>query len=205
MVVKEGELLFAPKGSTYSSTVLTEGATYTAIHFEADFAEEPKMATYTLENFPEAEIMANSFSDMWNFGSQADRYTCLSMLYNLLSYLSIVENTQSHTSGSKHLIAPAIDYLKKHIYDNTLKIDHLPGMCGISDTYFRKLFREQYGMTPQSYVLSKRLSHAHAIIRSGDFNTIGEVATIVGFNDPLYFSKAFKKAYGMSPTDVNTM
>lgn len=203
MVAKEGELFFAPRGSTYNTTVLTEDAVYTAIHFEADFAEEPKPAVYTLENFPEAEIMANNFSDMWNLGSQADRYTCLSLLYSLLSYLSAVEHARSSASSQKLLIKPAVDHLKRHIYDSTLTVDRLHRLCGISDTYFRKIFRAQFGLTPQEYILSKRLSHAHAIIRSGDFNTIGEVAAAIGFHDSLYFSKVFKKTYGVSPSDIN--
>jgi AraC-like DNA-binding protein len=55
-------------------------------------------------------------------------------------------------------------------------------------------------VTPQEYILSKRLFHARSIIAGGDFDTVAEVAFSVGFTDPLYFSKAYKKAYGISPS-----
>ena len=58
-------------------------------------------------------------------------------------------------------------------------------------------------MSPKEYVLSKRISHAKSIIESGDFDTVKKVAAMVGYNDPLYFSKAFKKIYGFSPSDLN--
>ena len=52
--------------------------------------------------------------------------------------------------------------------------------------------------------MSSRMYHAKQMIDSGDFNTIKEVAQTVGYNDPLYFSKVFKKIYGLSPSDMNS-
>ena len=75
--------------------------------------------------------------------------------------------------------------------------------CGISNTYFRKLFVLKYGAKPTDYIISKRIGHARAIILSGDFETIEEVAHSVGYSDPLYFGKVFKKFYGVSPSELN--
>ena len=86
-----------------------------------------------------------------------------------------------------------------------LKCEKLHRLCGISNTYFRKIFESRYGATPQSYVNSKRLSHAMSIISEGDYTTIAEVAEAVGFNDPLYFSKLFKKTHGISPKEYRTL
>lgn len=58
-------------------------------------------------------------------------------------------------------------------------------------------------MSPKEYVVTQRISHARFIIESGDFDSIAEVAQLVGYNDPLYFSKAFKKLYGISPSSFN--
>ena len=138
---------------------------------------------------------------MYKFVTQADRYRCLSLLYSLLSHLSSEEN--AHYDEEKFsIIAPAVAYLKKHVYDSSLKVDTLYHLCGISGTYFRKIFALRFGKTPQQYILSTRLSHAKSIIASGDFDTITEVALSVGFRDPLYFSKAYKKEYGVSPSEA---
>jgi AraC-like DNA-binding protein len=125
----------------------------------------------------------------------------MSLFYSLLAYLVGQEKEER---GNRHgdVIAPAVEYLKKHIYDPTLKIEKLHRLCGVSDTYFRKLFILKYGISPKNYVASKRLDHAKAMITSGDYNSVGEVALAVGFNDPLYFSKAFKRKYGISPTEA---
>ena len=54
-------------------------------------------------------------------------------------------------------------------------------------------------MSPQKYIQNMRLSQAKPIIDNGDFDTISELAFSTGYNDPLYFSRAFKKKYGVSP------
>ena len=201
IIAKEGQLMFVPKGSTYSHKILTETASYTGIHFEADFFQEPKPACYDLDGFFEADYMASHLADMWNLGTQAEKYRCISLVYELLAYLSSVEH--ANAKEKFEIIEPALAYLKEHIYDTELKIDKLHRLCGISGTYFRQIFAQRFGTTPKNYIIAKRVSHAKAIISSGDFHTIGEVAEAVGFSDPLYFSKVFRKRYGASPSGVN--
>ena len=60
-------------------------------------------------------------------------------------------------------------------------------------------------MSPQEYVLNKRITHSKSIIESGDYDSIKELAESVGYSDPLYFSKAFKKAFGLSPMAYKEM
>lgn len=202
IVVNEGELMFMPKGSTYEGRALSENARYFSIHFDADFLATPTSRRYSLEKFHEAEFITSSISDMWNFGTQAEKYRCISLFYSLLSYLSSEEST-SYDKSKFNIIAPAVEYLKKHMYDCELRVERLPRLCGISGTYFRQIFISKYGVPPRKYILAKRLSHAKSIIAGGDFDTIAEVALSVGFADPLYFSKAYKAAYGTSPTEVS--
>jgi len=202
IVAEQGDIMFIPKGTGYEVLALSEDPAYMAIHFEGDCLGQPEPERYCLENFPEGEYLINCFPDLWNFGSQAERYQCLSLFFGLLSYLSHLDNVGQSENGKYALIDPAVTYLKEHIYDCTLKTDRLHRLCGISGTYFREIFTARFGMNPHSYILSKRLSHAMSIIRSGDFYTIGEVAGAAGFSDPLYFSKVFKKTYGMAPSKL---
>lgn len=200
IISNTGELVFVPKGSSYEAWMLSENTGYTAIHFDGNFKSPPEPISCSLDKFYDAEYMSSNISDMWNFGNSAEQYKCISLFYGLLSYLAIEEGAKT----DKHaytVITPALDYLKKHIYDPSLKVDKLPRLCGISGTYFRQLFESIYATTPHRYILAKRLSHAKSIIAGGDYDTIAEVALLVGFNDPLYFSKVYKKAYGVSPSD----
>lgn len=199
LTVNEGELIFLPKGTTYE--YITEGESlYTSINFAGEIGiRKPKV--YPLTGFYRLDYISNNFSDLWNFGFSYDKYKCFSMFYDLVSFVLNIENAEYSNKKKFEIIEPAVNYLKEHIYDCELKTEKLHRLCGVSDTYFRKIFISRFGISPQNYIISKRLIHAKSIIDSGDYDTIGEVAESVGYNDPLYFGKAFKKMYGYSPSE----
>ena len=200
--LKAGEVIYLPEGASYEYKSSNDGGLYTSINFHAT-VESPQPAVYPLSDFYGADFIFESFADLWRFGIDADRYKCLSVFYDFLSYLSRIERQNSLDKTRHQIIEPAIEYLKEHIFDPCLKIENLHRLSCISDTYFRKIFFSRFNMSPKEYVVTQRISHARFIIESGDFDSIAEVAQLVGYNDPLYFSKAFKKLYGISPSSFN--
>ncbi len=196
-----GKILFLPQGASYEMTTLSDTpCTYVSVIFEAEI-EDAVPAVYAFDGFQEADTFESVLADLWKFGSAAEHYQCYSIFYSLLAYIQNLENLTYADKKHFSIIAPAVSYLKKHLYDCDLKIETLPQLCGVSGTYFRKLFRARYAVSPQNYILGKRLSHAKTIIDSGDFDTFSEIAVSVGYTDPLYFSRAFKKKYGVSPSE----
>ena len=199
ILANEGDIMFIPKGTSYEYRILSEDTFYSSINFEADFKDCLRPKCYPFENFYKSDYVSSHFSDMWNLGTWADKYKCISLFYELLSYLSSIENSTYSEKTKYEIIEPAIQYLKNNIYNCSLRVDKLHKLCGISNTYFRQIFVSRFSVTPQEYIVLKRLSHARTIFDSGDYDTVKEVALSVGYNDPLYFSKAYKKAYGKSP------
>ncbi|MBQ1788195.1 MAG: helix-turn-helix transcriptional regulator, partial [Erysipelotrichaceae bacterium] len=73
-----------------------------------------------------------------------------------------------------------------------------------STEYLKRVFKQELGMTPRQYLRERRLENAARIRAIGDENhTISEITRQCGFNDPLYFSKLFKKRYGVSPKNYS--
>ena len=195
-----GEIMFLPKGSSYTFENLSDTACeYISINFSADL-ESPAPALYPFNNFKDADEFLNHLPDMWKFGGKQEHYRCYAIFYNLLSYIETLHKQKYSDINKAGLISPAVSYLKKHLYDPTLTVDTLSSICGISGTYFRKIFQANYSMSPNEYILEKRLSHAKTLIETGEFNSISEVSFSAGYTDPLYFSRAFKKKYGVSPS-----
>lgn len=194
-----GDLIFLPKGSCYD--YVSSNSNYTSINFEADI-EESRADIYSLRDFAGAYSMLAGFSETWNFGNESDRYKCLSDFYSLLSYISRIDHSESEEKESYRIIEPALKYLRGHIFDQNLKVSALHNLCGVSDTYFRRLFLSRFNMTPQKYITLERLSRARLIIESGDYDNLGSVSQSIGFADPLYFSKAFRKYYGFPPSKL---
>ncbi len=68
--------------------------------------------------------------------------------------------------------------------------------------YLRKLFKKEMGITPHQYLCNKRLDTAADWLGSvyNDSGNIADVARLCGFNEPLYFSRMFKKRFGVAPS-----
>ena len=203
ITVRKGEMIFLPQGCSYEFRVVPgEECRYISISFEANLTD-PRPTLYSLEHFPEAAHIFSYISSVWKVGSVPEKYKCLSLFYALLTHVSGIEHMNYAYKKKADLIEPAVTYLKTHIFDCSLKADSLHLLCGISDTYFRKIFATNFGTSPQKYIISKRMAQARSIIDSGDFVSISEVAQSVGYSDPLYFSKSFKMMYGVSPAHMN--
>ena len=203
LILNEGEMIFLPRGCSYEyKKVSDEDAIATIINIDGDFGDMG-VSCYSIKDFYDANYIMYHFADLWNFGAQSQKYHCMSLLYGLLAYVTGQESLKYQEKKKLDLIEPAVIYLQRHIYDDSLKIDELHCLCGISDTYFRKLFIARFGTSPKNYVINKRLALAKSIIDGGEFNTVKALALAVGYNDPLYFGKVFRQHYGVSPADMN--
>ncbi len=67
--------------------------------------------------------------------------------------------------------------------------------------YLCRLFRQEMKVTPHKYLAHLRLQTAADILRSGTGKSVSEVARMCGYQDPLYFSRMFKKKYAVSPRE----
>lgn len=81
-----------------------------------------------------------------------------------------------------------------------LSIQKLAEKSFMSEVYFRKLFKEEFGVSPQKYIVNLRIQHAVGLISAG-YHSLKEVAQLSGYDDYKYFSVEFKKAMGVSPSD----
>lgn len=70
----------------------------------------------------------------------------------------------------------------------------------MSVSYFLKKFKEVTTKSPMQYILGIRISNAVSLLESTDYN-VTEISTIIGYDNPLYFSRIFKKQKGISPSD----
>ena len=203
ITVNEGEMIFLPKESTYKCKVISENESSCIIINMNDNFEKKEPEKYLFYDFHCADYFINNFTDLWNFGDMADKCKCMSYLYDLIFFICNHEKISYSQKKKFYITSPAIDYLKKHIFDTSLKIDELHKLCGVSNTYFRKIFILEFGISPKKYITEKRMLHAKSIIDSGEFNTVKQLALSVGYSDALYFGKVFKKYYGFSPKNIN--
>ncbi|MBQ8391123.1 MAG: helix-turn-helix transcriptional regulator [Clostridia bacterium] len=200
ILLSQGEVLFIPQGESFHvKRVCPEESRYSLINFYADI-KNPVPFLCPLVGGIDYSFLFDEIIKTWIFESDANFYNRLSLFYKLLFSLSSSDERTYYNNEKKQSIEPAIQYLNQHIFDSSLKTEHLHTLCNISDTYFRKIFISVFGVSPKQYIINKRLLQAKNIIDGGEYNTIYEVSEAVGYTDALYFGKLFKKHYGYSPS-----
>jgi AraC-like DNA-binding protein len=81
-----------------------------------------------------------------------------------------------------------------------LRLAELAGVMHLQPTYFSNLFTEHLGQSPVQYIHRRRIERARRQLLQTD-RAVHEIAASVGFEDPFYFSRLFKRLVGYSPSD----
>lgn len=85
-------------------------------------------------------------------------------------------------------------------YNKPICIEEYAESRHVSACWFIRQFKHYTGMPPMQYILSIRIVNAQNLLETTAY-TVSEIAAIVGYDNPLYFSRLFKKQLGMSPTE----
>jgi AraC-like DNA-binding protein len=121
------------------------------------------------------------------------------MLYKILHCAHLISRELSDANTRAYeVLNPAMDCIYANYKSGTISITHLARLCYISETYFRRLFRQAYGVSPIAFIRSLRIDTAASLLESGDFS-VGDAAAAAGFTDTKYFSREFRRAKGVSP------
>jgi YesN/AraC family two-component response regulator len=100
----------------------------------------------------------------------------------------------------QEMMEQLMQYLESHISDQDLKIEDMADAVNLGRTVFYGKIKSIVGMAPFDFLRHIRMQRAEDLISRSQMN-ISEVAYAVGFTDPKYFTKCFKKETGMTPTE----
>ena len=100
-----------------------------------------------------------------------------------------------HTSA---LVKRAVAYFQQY-YSQSFSRRELARAIGVSENYLSQIFRQELGLSPWEFLNRYRIKQAKELLRSTT-DSITAVAARVGFSDPAYFSRVFRKQTGASPS-----
>lgn len=98
-----------------------------------------------------------------------------------------------------HRIERTIDYMRQHL-DEPLRAGTLASVANMSLPHYFALFKRSIGTTPIDYFIKLRMEQARRLLAQTPWS-IKEIASSLGYEDPLYFSRVFKAVTQATPTD----
>jgi AraC-like DNA-binding protein len=103
-------------------------------------------------------------------------------------------------SHSEELVRQVVGYLSTQ-YAEPVTIEGMAETLGYNRAYLSRLFKQRTSLSPVTFLTKLRVDHGRRLLRERPELTVEQIASSVGFQDALYFSKQFRRWYGQSPTD----
>jgi AraC family transcriptional regulator, arabinose operon regulatory protein len=153
--------------------------------------------------FAEALASCRRIAQAHTRGGQAGRLLQEAELRALLARVLLADNATVFSVGDigKHsdgAIRAALTWLERHYADQSPERG-LARRVGLSEGHFRTRFRASIGTNPRAFVLELRLHAARRLLAAGSMG-IKQVATTVGYRDPLLFSRLYRRKWGVAPS-----
>jgi len=196
LLVGKDTVVYFPKGSDYTVRDRIPFECY-AINFQLagdevfePFAVGVKNVNAVLQSFRESQRIWRKKSVGYSSKIKAELY---SIIYQLQS-----ENRIPYAKTS--VIEPAVRYIHSHYDTEEIRVSDLAELCGISQVYLRSLFQKRFATTPVGYIEHLRMSRAEELL-SSQMYAVRDVCFLSGFRDESYFSRRFKKQFGVPPGD----
>jgi AraC-like DNA-binding protein len=122
-----------------------------------------------------------------------------SLTTHLLAHLSSLSIQHGPDSASERIVQRAKFLLADNVATR-LDIGHLSRSLGLGYSRFRQIFKRCTGLSPYQYFLDLKISRAKELLLQHQY-TVKEVAYMLSFDDPYYFSHLFKKKTGSPPSE----
>lgn len=115
----------------------------------------------------------------------------------LIVYEELARSAAPATPHDNGIVRTLEEYIEQH-YTEPISLAELAGTLNANRFYLSHLFREVTGYTLQQYILRRRIGEAQRLLTASD-ERLTTISGRVGFEDPNYFSRAFKKIIGLPP------
>lgn len=195
-ISNKNTIIFLPKGASYTLNCYKPGK-FTLVNFLCD-------DRFVLDDFLEVPIsdpdgflhIFKLMEDLYLFETPSRGFELMSLFYSMLSKLC----TDAEKKRSYPIIKAGMEYMEKNLSNPELSNESIAKSAKVSEIYFRKLFKRQFGLTPHAYIQQIRINKAKSMLENGTAN-IEKICSDCGYNNVYYFFKVFKEKTGYTPSE----
>ncbi|MBY0013682.1 response regulator transcription factor [Paenibacillus typhae] len=154
-----------------------------------------------------------AYSRVWDSGEDKAPYDRLKVCatwdeaeeWLIALYRRVIQLTEDvKPTKASSLFSAAIRYIEQHYSDADLSAEQVAGGVYVDSSYLRRIFRKESGHSIVDHITHIRMKKARALLLEGN-RRLSDISESVGYADPNYFSKSFKKRFGVSPTEYEQL
>lgn len=200
-----GDVLFLAKDSVYRIEVAVEDYTYIFVDFLLVGGEEPlENELFHGRHLEKSEKLFFRAHALFHVGTLENMLYCKSTVYNIYADLLKSERQKYLPRGVRERLEGAVATISDAYADRALSVAKLAKDAGMSDVYFRRLFKIQYGSSPVAFIVAYRVSVAKQLLAATAL-PISDIAARCGFDTPYYFARVFRAHTGVTPLSFRKM
>ena len=201
--IYENDLAIIPPREPYQFESSSVPFCYLCVHFTGSSAKE-KLTEYGLKTFPDKNSLDPKNHMQLRFKALFEAFAKNDGLRDRELGLLLERLFIEATRGVKYKEADSVPLSRSiiHInefYTTDIKMTGLAKMEGMCMTTFNLKFKAQMGMPPTKYIIKLRMEHALSLLETSSMS-IGEIGYACGYRDINFFSRSFKKHFGVSPS-----
>ncbi len=197
ILYKQGDAVAIPPMMPHSNATANG---FSNIHIRIDAPNFPLQKPFSISDDPEKHLQLTFQQAKYYYLS--DIPSCDQVLAALgeliVNYMTVYRSNAGLSEPVKQIRSKIMLNYSESDFALDLYIKSLP----FHYDYLRKLFKKEVGMTPLEYLIRLRMKRACVLLtmQGAEDYSITEIAQLCGYDDPLYFSRVFKKSFGISPS-----
>lgn len=203
-----GDIILIPEGTLHGTSYGSKPCTRLLINFDSSLISSEVLDTikdigYLYRNPQTISTIDDMFDGIEREYERADAISRISLrdYAEALLILMIRNQPKKVVQENNTIVQEAIKYIQEN-YASTIRLAEVAKMLSVSEEHLSRTFKKEITFGFSEYVTLIRLQKAEHMLKNEPSRAITEVAYTCGFNDSNYFSYKFKKAYGITPSEV---
>ena len=206
--IVSGDVILIPEGTLHGTNYGSKPCTRLLINFDSclisdEILEAIKEVGYLYRNPQTIPAIDELFNDIEREYLRADNISKVSLRNYAESLLILMIRNQPKKiiRENNTIVQAAIKYIQEN-YTSTIRLGEVAKMLSVSEEHLSRTFKKEITFGFSEFVTLIRLQKAEHMLKNEPSRAITEGAYACGFNDSNYFSYKFKKAYGLTPSEV---
>lgn len=205
--IVSGDIILIPSGTLHGTNYGSKPCSRLLLNFPESFIDPTILSTiksmgYIYRN-PETLLVINELFYLIEQEYIKSDYLSTSALkaYTEGILMIMIRNSKKVEDERNSIVGAAVKYIQEN-YTSTIRLTDVAKMLSVSEEHLSRLFKKEITFGFSEYITLIRLQKAENMLKNEPSRAVTEVAYACGFNDSNYFSYKFKKAYGITPSQL---